>query len=513
MFVMMLSACMNDTDVTVSGSGVTEENSIGTKTVSSAESVQDILTSSHIITEAETRVTRLPSITTERLVTTISEADIQHSMITTNSTTTTSETAAETTATATAVTSTEQTDAVVTAAQTSAYADTSSSDTGVVSMLNEFAASSRKLGEEGKDDAAEYISDSLAASGWRVNKQDFQVYRYSDISNKPHLLRADGAELLGTATNIIAVTQGYDSTKKDIILSAHYDTTSDNIGIIDNGSGTAFLLMAAEALKEKNCDFNVKIVFFDVEEYRMYGSKYYLENLSKSERSRIIANINYDMVGGGQPSIGTSNGCESPLEMYINDFFGGKFALDFRGGSSDSASFMYWQIPAITFLDTSLPHEPNESRELLGKVSDKVYKDMLKDLEVILDSFDADKFSAFKGSCPEVEHKKLPSVSGHYLQALALPSFTLTKSCTKAYPNGISSRRYCEYTDKNGRKYIVEELSEVKSFDEGVRVVPDTFEECVTDGGKAVTDKIGCMKASGDITPDEMRAIWDMMNK
>ena len=37
----------------------------------------------------------------------------------------------------------------------------------------------------------------------------------------------------------------------------------------------------------------------------MYGSKYYLENLSLEEHSGIIADINFDMLGGNHLSIGT----------------------------------------------------------------------------------------------------------------------------------------------------------------------------------------------------------------
>lgn len=43
----------------------------------------------------------------------------------------------------------------------------------------------------------------------------------------------------------------------------------------------------------------------------MYGSKYYLENLSLEEHSGIIADINFDMLGGNHLSIGTVNGFES----------------------------------------------------------------------------------------------------------------------------------------------------------------------------------------------------------
>lgn len=114
----------------------------------------------------------------------------------------------------------------------------------------------------------------------------------------PYNLKSENAELLGTGTNIIAVSPNYSNEKETIILSTHYDTTKDNIGIIDNGSGTAFLISAAEILSNANYDFNIVLAFFDMEEYSMYGSKYYLENMEQEQRSKIIANVNFDMLGG-----------------------------------------------------------------------------------------------------------------------------------------------------------------------------------------------------------------------
>lgn len=126
-------------------------------------------------------------------------------------------------------------------------------DMEVVSIVSDFAHQPRRLEETGGKQAAKFISDKLIEYGWILKSEDFPVYRYEDVMLYPYNLKSENAELLGTGTNIIAVAPNYSHEKETIILSAHYDTTKDNIGIIDNGSGTAFLISAAEILSNVKC--------------------------------------------------------------------------------------------------------------------------------------------------------------------------------------------------------------------------------------------------------------------
>lgn len=166
-------------------------------------------------------------------------------------------------------------------------------------LLSDFAVESRRVGEAGRDNATKFISDKLKSDGWYVTQQEFPVFRYKDVFSEPYNIGENG-EPVGTGINIIAELPDFDSSKPTLILSAHYDTTKENIGIIDNGSGTAFLLSAGKWISKFNGEYNLRLIFFDVEESRMYGSKYYLENLSLEEHSGIIADINFDMLGGSE---------------------------------------------------------------------------------------------------------------------------------------------------------------------------------------------------------------------
>lgn len=392
-------------------------------------------------------------------------------------------------------------------------------DMEVVSIVSDFAYEPRRLEEKGGKQAVKFISDKLNEYGWNVKSEDFPVYRYKDVILYPYDLKSENAELLGTGTNIIAAAPDYNGEKETIILSAHYDTTKDNIGIIDNGSGTAFLISAAEILSNANYDFNIVLAFFDMEEYSMYGSKYYLENMVQEQRSKIITNINFDMLGGSSESlkIATGNGLESALEIYINNICKDKFEKDFRGVNSDSGSFMHWGIPAITFIDTSLPHESVESEKNIDLLSDEAFNMALKDLLNILNNFDSKTFVKIKSSCVETDHmdnipQNLPkSDIYNKMSMINVSDFRLVKCYTKVYENGISSRLCCEYASDNGGTFIIESISDITEDTKLLNGIPD-FEAClVASEDNVFIDDFLKIKIIGALSEDELKSIWEYL--
>ena len=57
---------------------------------------------------------------------------------------------------------------------------------------------------------------------------------------------------------------------------------------------------ARDKLRARRGRIGVTFVLFGAEELGLYGSRYYVENLSEAERHAIVAMINLDMVGVGQ---------------------------------------------------------------------------------------------------------------------------------------------------------------------------------------------------------------------
>jgi Zn-dependent M28 family amino/carboxypeptidase len=99
-------------------------------------------------------------------------------------------------------------------------------------------------------------------------------------------------------SNIIASTRTGDP-EKTVVVGAHLDSVTQGPGINDNGSGTATLLEIAEEMAELKAKprQKVRFAFWGAEESGLLGSAHYVESLSDLGLSRIVANLNFDMVG------------------------------------------------------------------------------------------------------------------------------------------------------------------------------------------------------------------------
>jgi len=98
-------------------------------------------------------------------------------------------------------------------------------------------------------------------------------------------------------TNLIV---SFGNGPREITLGAHYDALEwpgggmvD--GMIDNGAATIILVRVAEALKGRDLRHRVRIVFFDMEEIGLVGSRAYVA----SRKSEIVAAIILDIAGYG----------------------------------------------------------------------------------------------------------------------------------------------------------------------------------------------------------------------
>jgi Zn-dependent M28 family amino/carboxypeptidase len=98
-------------------------------------------------------------------------------------------------------------------------------------------------------------------------------------------------------TNVIADTSG---GRDDfvVVVGAHLDSVPTGPGIQDNGSGSATILEIALQLVELGIEPTNKIrfAFWGAEEFGLIGSRYYLDQLSRSELDQIALNLNFDMI-------------------------------------------------------------------------------------------------------------------------------------------------------------------------------------------------------------------------
>jgi len=108
----------------------------------------------------------------------------------------------------------------------------------------------------------------------------------------------------GASRNVIADKRGGAAgARKVVLVTAHLDSinlqggpAASAPGADDNGSGSAGLLEIARAFRDHRSKHDLRFILFGGEEEGLFGSKHYAARLSASERARIRAVVNMDMI-------------------------------------------------------------------------------------------------------------------------------------------------------------------------------------------------------------------------
>ncbi len=135
------------------------------------------------------------------------------------------------------------------------------------------------------------------------------------------------------------------------MFGAHLDSVSAGPGINDNGSGSASLLETALVLARTNPTMTNKVRFawWTDEESGLLGSKFYVSQLSSTERQKIKAYFNFDMIAsknGGYFINNITSAQSAPMKAYW-DSLGLQPEENTEGRNrSDDASFTNAGIPA-----------------------------------------------------------------------------------------------------------------------------------------------------------------------
>ncbi len=112
------------------------------------------------------------------------------------------------------------------------------------------------------------------------------------------------------ATNVVAVLRGSDAdlSQEAVVFSAHLDHIGQRIdgnvfnGADDNASGSAGMLEIAQAFAQNDDKPRRSVIFLSVsgEELGLWGSAWFAEHPTW-EASKLVANVNTDMIGRGGP--------------------------------------------------------------------------------------------------------------------------------------------------------------------------------------------------------------------
>ena len=163
-------------------------------------------------------------------------------------------------------------------------------------------------------------------------------------------------------SNVIAETRHGDPDNV-IVVGAHLDSVGVGPGINDNGSGSAAILEIAEQMRKVKPRNKVRFMWFGAEEHGLLGSEAYVDSLPQSERDRIAAMLNFDMIGSpnfvrfvydgdlsdSEPPEGGAPPGSAEIEELFLDYFESQgletepTAFD---GRSDYGPFIFAGIPA-----------------------------------------------------------------------------------------------------------------------------------------------------------------------
>ncbi|MFI0372945.1 M28 family peptidase [Actinomadura sp. 1N219] len=182
----------------------------------------------------------------------------------------------------------------------------------------------RAHGRPGYRASADYVKAKLDAAGFQTTLQSFTY---------------QGA----TGWNLIADWPQGDPNQV-VFLGAHLDGVPAGPGVNDNGSGSSAVLETALAVARANAKPTKRLRFgwWGAEELGLIGSKYYVQNLPASERTKINAYLNFDMVGAKNTTTWGVYTDSSTLSAVFTEYFRSK-NLPTRGfnigARSDHASF------------------------------------------------------------------------------------------------------------------------------------------------------------------------------
>ncbi|MFG3409835.1 M28 family metallopeptidase [Streptomyces sp. NPDC048142] len=207
---------------------------------------------------------------------------------------------------------------------------------GVKAHLTRFSAiaadngGNRAHGRPGYKASVDYVKAELDAAGFTTTLQQFT---------------ANGA----TGYNLIADWPGGDPNEV-LMAGAHLDSVSSGAGINDNGSGSAAVLETALAVSRAQYqpDKHLRFAWWGAEELGLIGSRYYVNNLPSTERSKLSGYLNFDMIGS--PNAGYFVYDDDPvIEKAFKDYFAGisvPTEIETEGdGRSDHAPFKNAGVP------------------------------------------------------------------------------------------------------------------------------------------------------------------------
>ncbi len=187
--------------------------------------------------------------------------------------------------------------------------------------------------------------------------------------------------------NVVLSLKG--ESEDTIFVGAHYDKTTLGCGAIDNWTGVVIVANLYKSLANERNKKSYKFVAFGKEERGLLGSKAFVESISKDERSKQCAMVNFDSFGFSDlwalESISDNKLIDLGREIAKRRRV--QFSIkNFKGASSDSRPFRDVGIPAITLSglnDSWKDYLHKDGDQLKNLDAEKVYQNYLFALDYL----------------------------------------------------------------------------------------------------------------------------------
>jgi Iap family predicted aminopeptidase len=157
-------------------------------------------------------------------------------------------------------------------------------------------------------------------------------------------VRVDARSGVRRNDNVVAETPA-GSGERVVMAGGHLDSVEAGPGINDNGSGVATLIELAEAIGPEPPGARVRVGFWAAEELGLVGSSEYVASLSRAERRRIAAYVNFDMVGSPNAVPELYAGADRGIARLLRRVWDGRLGAADIAGASDHAPFERAGIP------------------------------------------------------------------------------------------------------------------------------------------------------------------------
>lgn len=265
-------------------------------------------------------------------------------------------------------------------------------------------------------------------------------------------------DIIGKGKNIIALSDN-PKGKKTLYITAHYDTTSNTNGILDNGSGVVVAMEIARQLHGIDLPINVEFVFFSAEEAGMQGSAYFVSHLTQEEKDNALGCINLDVVGqkgDNEVALKTFSAQINVLSLLLNNYYG--FPLG-RSELSDHTSFYMGNLPAIYFADKDVVTK-DSSVDPLDELDIEKLKKLTNIISNFIIDFDLDEYNSLLKNSYCKEYTDLPSTN-------EILGYSLIQVNKVLRDNGAGSNTQYILQNKDGNQVKITE-KDIRFLDDNI---------------------------------------------